>query len=28
VLTKNYPNSKFLNPNGPDGAWWKFWSKK
>ena len=28
VLTKNYPNSKFLSPNGPDGAWWKFWSKK
>jgi outer membrane protein assembly factor BamD len=28
VLTKNYPSSKFLNPNGPDGAWWKFWSKK
>ena len=28
VLAKNYPNSKFMNPNGPDGAWWKFWSKK
>jgi outer membrane protein assembly factor BamD len=28
VLTKNYPSSKYLNPNGPDGAWWKFWSKK
>ena len=27
VLAKNYPNSKFMNPNGPDGAWWKFWSK-
>ncbi|WP_426104896.1 outer membrane protein assembly factor BamD [Massilia sp. TSP1-1-2] len=27
VFAKNYPNSKFMNPNGPDGAWWKFWSK-
>jgi outer membrane protein assembly factor BamD len=27
VLTTNYPKSQFLNPNGPDGAWWKFWSK-
>ena len=28
VFSKNYPSSKFLNPNGPDGSWWKFWSKK
>jgi outer membrane protein assembly factor BamD len=28
VFTKNYPTSKFLNPNGPEGSWWKFWSKK
>lgn len=27
VFSKNYPNSKFMSPNGPDGAWWKFWSK-
>jgi len=28
VLTLNYPNSRFLNPNAHGEApWWKFWSK-
>ncbi|KQQ86408.1 outer membrane protein assembly factor BamD [Massilia sp. Leaf139] len=28
VLTLNYPNSSFLNPNAKgDAAWWQFWAK-
>jgi outer membrane protein assembly factor BamD len=28
IFMRNYPNSKFLNPNaGGDAPWWKFWSK-
>ncbi len=28
VLTLNYPNSRFLNPNAKvDAAWWQFWAK-
>ncbi|HEX9171232.1 MAG TPA: outer membrane protein assembly factor BamD [Telluria sp.] len=28
VFLKNYPNSRFLNPNARgDAPWWKFWSK-
>jgi outer membrane protein assembly factor BamD len=28
VFLKNYPNSRFMNPNAPgDAAWWKFWAK-
>jgi outer membrane protein assembly factor BamD len=28
VLQRNYPNSRFLNPNARgDKAWWKFWAK-
>jgi outer membrane protein assembly factor BamD len=27
VFLRNYPNSRFLNPNAAKGAWWKFWSK-
>jgi outer membrane protein assembly factor BamD len=28
VFQKNYPNSRFLNPNASgDAAWWKFWAK-
>jgi outer membrane protein assembly factor BamD len=28
VFQRNYPNSRFLNPNaGGDAPWWKFWSK-
>lgn len=29
VLTLNYPNSVFLNPNAAkDTPWWKFWSRR
>lgn len=29
VFTKNYPNSRFTNPQLADGKpWWKFWSKR
>jgi outer membrane protein assembly factor BamD len=28
VLTLNYPNSRFLNPNARgEASWWKFWAK-
>ena len=27
VFLKNYPDSRYLNPN-TGGSWWKFWSKK
>jgi outer membrane protein assembly factor BamD len=27
VFLRNYPNSRFLNPNVGKGPWWKFWSK-
>ncbi|GAB3433704.1 outer membrane protein assembly factor BamD [Massilia solisilvae] len=27
VFLKNYPNSRFINPNAGGKAWWKFWSK-
>jgi len=28
IFQKNYPNSRFLNPNARgDAAWWKFWAK-
>jgi outer membrane protein assembly factor BamD len=27
VFVKNYPNSKYLNPNATGRAWWNFWSK-
>lgn len=27
VFVKNFPNSKFLNPNASERAWWNFWSK-
>jgi outer membrane protein assembly factor BamD len=28
VFVKNYPNSKYLNPNAKERGWWNFWSKK
>ena len=28
VFVKNYPNSKFLNPNAKERSWLNFWSKK
>ncbi len=28
VFLKNYPNSRYLNPNSNEGKWWKFWSKR
>ncbi|MFC0133465.1 outer membrane protein assembly factor BamD [Massilia eurypsychrophila] len=28
VFLKNYPNSRFLNPNAKHQAWWNFWAKK
>lgn len=27
VFAKNYPKSKFMDPNRSEGAWWKFWAK-
>jgi outer membrane protein assembly factor BamD len=27
VFVKNYPNSKFLNPDASGRPWWNFWSK-
>ena len=28
VFLRNYPNSRFMNPNaGKEASWWKFWSK-
>jgi outer membrane protein assembly factor BamD len=28
VFVRNYPNSRFSQPNGGRPAWWKFWAKK
>lgn len=28
VFVKNYPNSRFTNPQYSDKPWWKFWSKR
>jgi outer membrane protein assembly factor BamD len=28
VFVKNYPNSRFLNPNAKERSWFNFWSKK
>jgi len=27
VFVKNYPNSRFMNPNAGSDSWWKFWAK-
>ncbi len=27
IFVKNYPNSRYMNPNAGSDAWWKFWAK-